>query len=95
MYATCTVYVVFFAFLLNADDHWTVDLLIASLSVVLGLVTLLGLFAQKMFIVIFVKEVQIGDDSGASNFSSKSEQTSEHRKGEEKGVSEHEHGENG
>ena len=95
LYATCTVYVVFFAFLLNADDHWTVDLLIASLSIVLGLVTLLGLFAQKMFIVIFVKEVQIGDDSGASNFSSKSEQTSEHRKGEEKGVSEHEHGENG
>ena len=71
LYATCTVYVVFFAFLLNADDHWTVDLLMASLSVVLGLVTLLGLFAQKMFIVIFMNEVQAKDDGGASNLSNK------------------------
>ena len=80
LYATCTVYVVFFAFLLNTDDHWTVDVLIASLSVVLGLITLLGLFAQNMFIVIFVKEVQVGLDSGASNLSNKSAHIDEQRK---------------
>ena len=72
LYATCTVYVVFFAFLLNTDDNSTVNLLIASLSVVLGIITLLGLFAQKMFIVIFVKEVQVGDDGGGSSLSNKS-----------------------
>ena len=66
LYATCTVYVVFFAFFLNMDDKWTVDLLIAGLSVLLGLITLLGLFAQKIFIVIFLKEVQVMDSVGVT-----------------------------
>ena len=61
MYITCAVWMTFFPFYLNTDYSSTHIYLISGASVVIGLVTLIGLFAQKVYIVYFVKDLRTDD----------------------------------
>jgi metabotropic glutamate receptor 2/3 len=61
MYITCAVWTVFFPFYLNtthSDDH---VYLISGAYLIIGLVTLIGLFGQKVFIVYRVTELHNED----------------------------------
>ena len=61
MYITCAVWMGFFPFYLNTKYSSTHIYLISGASVVIGLVTLIGLFAQKVYIVYFVKDLGTDD----------------------------------
>ena len=61
MYITCAVWISFFPFYLNTEYSSTHIYLISGASVVIGLVTLIGLFAQKVYIVYFVKDLRTDD----------------------------------
>ena len=61
MYITCAVWMSFFPFYLNTKYSSTHIYLISGASVVIGLVTLIGLFAQKVYIVYFVKDLRTDD----------------------------------
>ena len=61
MYITCGVWMCFFPFYLNTKYSSTHIYLISGASVVIGLVTLFGLFAQKVYIVYFVKDLGTDD----------------------------------
>ena len=61
MYITCAVWMCFFPFYLNTKYSSTHIYLISGASVVIGLVTLFGLFAQKVYIVYFVKDLGTDD----------------------------------
>ena len=61
MYITCAVWMGFFPFYLNTKYSSTHIYLISGASVVIGLVTLIGLFAQKVYIVYFVKDLRTDD----------------------------------
>jgi hypothetical protein len=51
----------FFPFYLNTEYSSTHIYLISGASVLIGLVTLIGLFAQKIYIVYFVKDLRTDD----------------------------------
>ena len=61
MYITCAVWMSFFPFYLNINYSFTQIYLISGACVVIGLVTLIGLFAQKVYIVFFVKDLCTDD----------------------------------
>ena len=61
MYITCAVWISFFPFYLNTEYSSTHIYLISGASVVIGLVTLAGLFAQKIYIVYFVNDLPTDD----------------------------------
>ena len=61
MYITCAVWISFFPFYLNTKNSSTHIYLISGASVLIGLVTLIGLFAQKVYIVYFVKDLPTDD----------------------------------
>ncbi len=61
MYITCAVWISFFPFYLNTKNSSTHIYLISGASVLIGLVTLIGLFAQKVYIVYFVKDLRTDD----------------------------------
>lgn len=61
MYITCGVWITFFPFYLNTKHSSTHIYLISGACVVIGLVTLIGLFAQKVYIVFFVKDLRTDD----------------------------------
>ena len=61
MYITCAVWMMFFPFYLNTDDSVRHTYLISIACVIIGLVTLLGIFAQKVYIVFCVKNIRNGD----------------------------------
>ena len=61
MYITCAVWISFFPFYLNTEYSSTHIYLISGASVIIGLVTLIGLFAQKVYIVYFVKDLRTDD----------------------------------
>ena len=61
MYITCAVWMVFFPFYFNTNQSIKHIYLISSACVIIGLVTLIGLFAQKVYIVLFVKIIRNDD----------------------------------
>ena len=61
MYITCAVWMCFFPFYLNTKYSSTHIYLISGACVVIGLVTLIGLFAQKVYIVYVVKDLRTDD----------------------------------
>lgn len=63
LYTTSAVSVLLFAFFLNTKNKFTEDYLIAGGSVLLGLINLFGLFAQRIFIILFVKDLRVEDRS--------------------------------
>jgi metabotropic glutamate receptor 2/3 len=61
MYITCAVWMSFFPFYLNTKYSSTHIYLISGASIVIGLVTLIGLFAQKVYIIYFMKDLPTDD----------------------------------
>ena len=61
MYITCAVWTVFFPIYLNTPRSNTHVYLISAAYVIIGLVTLIGLFAQKVFFVHRVTEMRADD----------------------------------
>jgi metabotropic glutamate receptor 2/3 len=57
MYATCAVWTVFFTLYFNTDHGAQHSYLFSAAYLVIGLITLLGLFGQKVFIVLCVKDL--------------------------------------
>jgi hypothetical protein len=67
----------FFPFYLNTEYSSTHIYLISGASVLIGLVTLIGLFAQKAYIVYFVKDLPTDDLVMTSKSASKRPPSSE------------------
>ena len=61
MYITCAIWTVFFPFYLNTTHSNLHVHLISSAYIIIGFVTLIGLFAQKLFIVYRVADVRNED----------------------------------
>ena len=61
MYMTCAVWVLFFPFYLNTGYSFTHALLVSGVCVTVGLTTLIGLFAPKMYVIFFIKEINNDD----------------------------------
>ena len=61
MYITCAVWTVFFPFYLNTTDSARHMLLVSGAYLIIGLVNLVGLFGQKVFIVYSVPELRNED----------------------------------
>lgn len=61
MYTTCGIWITFFPFFLNTSYTFTHVYLISSACVLIGLITLTGLFAQKIYIVYYVSDIRSDD----------------------------------
>ena len=61
MYITCAVWTVFFPFYINTTDSDRHMLLVSGAYLIIGLVNLVGLFGQKVFIVYRVPELRNED----------------------------------
>lgn len=61
MYITCAVWMVFFPFYFNTSHSIKHTYLISSACIIIGLITLIGLFAQKAYFVFYVKNMRKDD----------------------------------
>ena len=76
MYITCAVWMVFFPFYFNTNHSIKHSYLISSACIIIGLVTLIGLFAQKAYIVLCVKVIRNDDLASGINGSFRSRERS-------------------
>lgn len=71
LYISLAVSTLFVAFYLNAGDS-TIQVTITAIgSLLIGLITLLGLFAQRLFIIFFVKDADADDSFTMRQYQSK------------------------
>lgn len=76
LYITCIVSALFLAFLLNTKDSFQENTLMATANVVLGFITLLGLFGQRIYVIFLVKEARVdGNFQTAKQLSSLTNQS--------------------
>ena len=61
LYTTLATFTLFFAFYLNTSYSVAASALTAMGILVIGLITLIGLFSQRLFVIFFVKEVRTED----------------------------------
>ncbi|XP_028391281.1 metabotropic glutamate receptor 7-like [Dendronephthya gigantea] len=61
MYVTCATWTCFFPFYLNTKYSSTHVYLVSGACILIGLVTLLGLFAQKVYIIYLVHDLRTDD----------------------------------
>ena len=61
MYITCAIWISFFPFYLNTKYSSTHVYLISGACILIGLVTLIGLFAQKVYIIYLVHDLRTDD----------------------------------
>ena len=70
LYATLATFIIFFAFYLNTSDSIMESSLTAIGILVIGSITLSGLFGQRLIVIFCVKEVQANDNLSTGQQSS-------------------------